>query len=281
MVFDSMSKAIFQSFTGRIIDLAHPSPEVIDIEDIAQSLSMTCRFGGHCRDFYSVAEHSVHAFELLQGNIRRANELGGAYYHAPWLETRLQVLLHDAAEAYVGDVISPLKRLLLGFREVRPAFEAGLGNFTRKLFKGAEQGEPVNMELFLGLDLGGEVSRLLDLLLPGFRQIERSWHLAIGERFGLGDALADPSSRVSNVDMAVLAHEALALFPKLEGFWTEVVPQPEPGMIQIECWSPREARLRFMSVFREIQAARGFNEPWTARQEVSSSSTTASGKGEG
>ena len=48
-----------QTFTGKKIDLINPTREMVDIEDIAHSLSMICRYNGHCRDFYSVAEHSV------------------------------------------------------------------------------------------------------------------------------------------------------------------------------------------------------------------------------
>ena len=41
-----------QTFTGKLVDIENPTPEMVDIQDIAHALSMTCRFGGHCRDFY-------------------------------------------------------------------------------------------------------------------------------------------------------------------------------------------------------------------------------------
>ena len=95
----------FPTFTNKIIDLENPTPDMVDIEDIAHALSMTCRFGGHCRDFYSVAEHSVNV------------ELLGTYSGIPGLmkdggKHTLSLLLHDAAEAYLGDVVSPLKYML-------------------------------------------------------------------------------------------------------------------------------------------------------------------------
>lgn len=69
-----------------------PRPEEIHIEDIAVALSNLCRFGGHVREFYSVAQHSVHVAGLC----------------GP--EDALWGLLHDASEAYLGDIIRPLKR---------------------------------------------------------------------------------------------------------------------------------------------------------------------------
>jgi hypothetical protein len=68
-------------------------PEDVDLRDIAHALSNLCRFTGHARRFYSVAEHSVHVSELLEGT---GLELAG--------------LLHDASEAYIADVSTPVKR---------------------------------------------------------------------------------------------------------------------------------------------------------------------------
>lgn len=81
-----------QTYTGRAFDLNDPQPQQVSIEDIAHALSLICRFTGHCGKFYSVAEHSV---------------LVSRYCQWP-----TEGLMHDAAEAYVGDVSNPLKRLL-------------------------------------------------------------------------------------------------------------------------------------------------------------------------
>lgn len=87
-----------QTFTGRAFYPLDPRPEDIDPADIAHSLSLQCRFGGHVRDFYSVAEHCVRMADAV----------------AP--EHALAALLHDATEAYVIDLPRPLKRMLPDYR---------------------------------------------------------------------------------------------------------------------------------------------------------------------
>lgn len=77
--------------TGRFVDLLHPKPEMVAIEDIAHALSKINRFTGHTSRPYTVADHCLLASYM---------GIGG----------RLACLLHDAAEAYLGDVASPLKR---------------------------------------------------------------------------------------------------------------------------------------------------------------------------
>jgi len=81
------------TYTGKKIHYLDPQPDEIDIEDIAHSLSMTCRFSGHCKKFYSVAEHSVRVADIVP------------------LKLRLQALLHDAAEAYITDIPRPIKEV--------------------------------------------------------------------------------------------------------------------------------------------------------------------------
>lgn len=84
--------AWIQTYSGRRFTPTNPNPDAIVIQDIAHSLSMQCRFSGHCRGFYSVAQHSV----LVSYICDNSDALWG--------------LLHDASEAYLVDVPSPLKR---------------------------------------------------------------------------------------------------------------------------------------------------------------------------
>lgn len=86
------------TYTGRQVDLESPSPFDITLTDIAQALSHISRFTGHTERPYTVAQHSVHVAELVS-----------PLYRA-------QALLHDATEAYLGDVSTPLKALLPGYR---------------------------------------------------------------------------------------------------------------------------------------------------------------------
>lgn len=90
------SKIITQS--GQIVDLHFPDMDSIKIDDIAHALSNLCRFTGHTKNFYSVAQHSVLVSYLVPAKYA------------------LQGLLHDASEAYLGDVSSPLKHVLQNYR---------------------------------------------------------------------------------------------------------------------------------------------------------------------
>ena len=90
--------------SGKLIDLFKPDPALITLEDIAHGLSNICRWNGHTKSFYSVAEHSFRVAKLVQPS------------------KRLTALLHDAEEAYWGDVISPLKKLYPAMTEAMVSF---------------------------------------------------------------------------------------------------------------------------------------------------------------
>lgn len=81
----------------------------IEIEDIAHALALQCRYNGHCRTFYSVAQHSV----LVSIEVERL--LG---YAPGWREVAMWGLCHDNSEAYIGDMISPLKYEMPEFQRV-------------------------------------------------------------------------------------------------------------------------------------------------------------------
>jgi hypothetical protein len=85
-----------QTDSGRWVNPFDPAPEQLDAGDIARALANQCRFGGHCRVFYSVAQHSVIVSELVE-------QRGGD------AENAVAALMHDATEAYLGDMPHPLK----------------------------------------------------------------------------------------------------------------------------------------------------------------------------
>jgi hypothetical protein len=85
-----------QTVSGRRLDPLNPDPGEIDITDMAYALSNQCRFGGHCRVFYSVAQHTSIVSDLVLDRTGDATD-------------GLWALLHDAAEAYLVDLPHPLK----------------------------------------------------------------------------------------------------------------------------------------------------------------------------
>jgi hypothetical protein len=92
--------------SGLKFDLTNPCPEMIDIEDIALALSREPRFIGHTQFFYSVAAHSLMAAVLAPRKFK------------------LEALLHDAAEAYLKDIPTPLKALLPEYRTIEARVDA-------------------------------------------------------------------------------------------------------------------------------------------------------------
>jgi hypothetical protein len=95
---DRKGKAIL-TYTGISFWPIDPDPKDIDINDIAHALSMQCRFNGHIKKFYSVAEHCVRVSAICPENLA------------------LYGLLHDASEAYLSDIPTPLKSELPNYKQ--------------------------------------------------------------------------------------------------------------------------------------------------------------------
>lgn len=91
---------------GKTLDPLDPRPELIMAHDIAVALSRQARFNGHTVEFYSVAQHSV---------------LVSQYTRCP-----LSGLLHDAAEAYIGDMIRPMKAVMPEFDQIERRLQAAI-----------------------------------------------------------------------------------------------------------------------------------------------------------
>ena len=95
---------------GRQFLIAHPT---FDVEEIAHATAMQCRYTGHTREFYSVAEHGVLVANILAWECEpRGTEFEG--------------LMHDAHEAYVSDIASPWKVLIPDYRKMEKKLEAAM-----------------------------------------------------------------------------------------------------------------------------------------------------------
>lgn len=97
-----------RTFTGKVFDLKILDPDSICIEDIAHGLANTARFAGQLPKFYSVAQHSFHVAQSASK------------------ENQLAALLHDASEAYLGDMPSPFKKMMPDYKALENKLMAAI-----------------------------------------------------------------------------------------------------------------------------------------------------------
>lgn len=117
-----------QTNDGHCFNLLYPCGSAISIDGIAHALSNLCRFTGHVREFYSVAQHSLMVSLIVPESVAREG------------------LLHDAQEAYIGDMSTPLKRMLPRYEEIEKNIEGVIAEKfcldwspeTRRLVKKAD-----------------------------------------------------------------------------------------------------------------------------------------------
>lgn len=138
------------TFTGRQFWPLDPDPNEINEVDVAHALSNLCRFTGHVSSFYSIAEHCCHVHDAAQP------------------ENKLWGLLHDAAEAYLGDVARPTKHAMVGFG---PAYEVAERRVMRAVKErfGLEGDQPEEIHLLDNRVLENERMALMPDVLG------RSW----------------------------------------------------------------------------------------------------------
>jgi 5'-deoxynucleotidase YfbR-like HD superfamily hydrolase len=185
------------TFKGNRFYPDEPRIDGIDIEDIAHGLAYQCRFNGQTAVFYSVAQHSLMVASLLPPALQKA------------------ALLHDAAEAYLGDVVKPLKRLLPAFSRI----EAGVTDLIAQAF---------------GVDFGK----------PPVSQDEGGPPLAEG---------CAVYRAIKRADLVALATEKRDLMPNSTEAWSYLSGiHPLPGVIQP--LSPPEAKAAFLAAWAALPA---------------------------
>jgi len=138
-----------QTYSGRRFSPINPVVDAIVIQDIAHALSMQCRFSGHCREFYSVAQHSVFVSYICDS----ADAMSG--------------LMHDASEAYLADFPSPLKHS--GKFDAYLDFEANMQKAICQRFNLPEL-EPPSVKVADKILLATEARDLMSPLHPDLVQ---------------------------------------------------------------------------------------------------------------
>lgn len=110
-----------QTVSRRLVDPLNLRPEDVDLGDVVRSLSNQCRFGGQLDRFYSVAQHSLLVCdECIREGYRRVLPWGEMFELAWW------GLLHDAAEAYLVDLPTPVKSRMLAYEAAEAAAQAAI-----------------------------------------------------------------------------------------------------------------------------------------------------------
>lgn len=97
-----------QLYSGAMFSYTDPGASDVQIDDIAHALSHVCRFAGHVKHFYSVAQHAVNTSRIVDR------------------EFALTALLHDTAEAFTNDLPTPLKAAVPVFKELEVAIETAM-----------------------------------------------------------------------------------------------------------------------------------------------------------
>lgn len=98
------------TYTGRRFPVLYPTPEDIDVRDIAHANAMRCRYTGHCIKFYSVAEHSWLLWDYA------------TVKNMPW-EHRAWALMHDGPEYILQDLMRPVKKQVPAYRDIEGHYE--------------------------------------------------------------------------------------------------------------------------------------------------------------
>lgn len=209
-----------ETYTGSLFYPLDPRDDEIDIRDIAHSLSLQCRFNGHCSEFYSVAQHSLLVVKHLEsqdltlsttGKDKKKQRFFSANVKCSDIDVLLlRALLHDAAEAYICDVPRPLKIMLSAVQEADKLN-------THAIYK--------------------KYNCTIDYILKWF-------HYNFDN---LGDL--EISEMIKQADNAILAAEVRDLGLQKHEKWCDFEPSP----VAVIPMSPKQAEQAFLDKFYELQ----------------------------
>ncbi|MBU1891206.1 phosphohydrolase [Patescibacteria group bacterium] len=215
----------FVTYTGKQFWPFDARVDDICIEDIAHSLALQTRWNGHCSTFYSIADHSVACADIAYDQYRIISRAESTKDIWRW------ALMHDAAEAYIGDIVSPIKRYLLC---------ADRDSVTSYL-----EHDLVTVE-GLVLPIKAVETRLLGL---------------IAEKFGLPEGIP---GAVHMIDRRMLVTEALQLtnYNAEPDHWVKQKPWSdfEPYDVKLPMRSPVDAEAAFLEAFQRWFPRHRLNE---------------------
>lgn len=195
-----------QTFRGRQFYPLSPRPQDVDPLDIAHALSMLCRYNGQVDRFYSVAEHCWLMSQVM-----------------PTPELALEALLHDASEAYCGDMVRPLKHT----DEMKP-------------YRDAEDAVMLAIADRFGLPTA-VVSAEADGLTPDMGGAVKRAHLK--------------HPTVQDADTRILLTERTALMQHYKPSDRWFVDGMEPLDVLVRGWEPRAAESAFLNRLVELGAS--------------------------
>ena len=141
-----------ETVSGKVIDLANPDPSKICINDIAWSLSRLVRYTGHTiqKIPYTVGQHSIFVYERVKYEFSEDTMIDN-YETDIVNQVLMHALLHDAAEAYTGDISGPLKK----HSELRPIIKKIEEKLDNAIFEGLGLMHPDNLptELYMKIKM--------------------------------------------------------------------------------------------------------------------------------
>jgi uncharacterized protein len=165
VLYGETLNSFIQTYSGMLLDINNPNPLLINIVDIAHASANICRFGGHVKGApYSVAQHAWYVSYACPNKFALAG------------------LLHDGSEAYIGDVVSPLKPNLSNYKNIEDGLMKAIGirfGINNNLFHCPEVKKADNILLATEVrDLINPVAKLLytNLYEPLTNITIKPWH---------------------------------------------------------------------------------------------------------